>query len=562
MFSWLKTYRTSQIPFDLIAGITAAAICIPESLGYSAILGVSPQFGLYTAMVGAVAFAIFASSRQLVVGPDGATAVIVAGGALGIAAAGSTKYFAAIITITLLTGVVLLLMALFRLGFLANLISQPVLVGFISGVGLELMITKVPSILGIKITGSTTMSAITGTFQNLGHINWWNCMLGVITVVIMLGSSRINEKLPAALIAIVVASVIGSLVHITSHGVKVVGAIPKGLPKISLHDFDWTAVAREIPIALAAAIVVLACSAAVARIYSTKNNYPLNENQDLVGLGIANAVSSLVGGYPVNGSAPRTAASDGVGGKSKLVNVFMAIVVLIVVLTLTGIFKYLPAPVVDGVVFSLGFNLFTPGALVKVYKQARTEFWIAIVALIVVCFVGVQQGIGLAVLISLVQQLRRSYKPSEEVLYADGKPDSWLEEWYEPSTGMDNVVIYRFGGNLFFANASYFDERVRELVADPKEKIATVVLVCRAIESIDYSAAQVLIKLNDDLRAKGCTLVFSELPPELHATLNDLSLDGVVIVNSLSQAIARLEAGDITTPVTTNPGSGSTPSGH
>ena len=388
----LTGYRKEWLAGDLVAGVTVTAIAIPESLGYASIAGLPVQTGLYCALLPAILFAIVASSRQLVVGADSATAALVAAGAGAVVAASSDTYPGTVAALGLITAGILLLMGVARLGFLADLISQPVLAGFLSGVGVSLIIGKLPGMLGIEASG-TTWDKLVDTVTNLGDVNGASAVLGVGVVVSMLVMERVLPKLPAALLAVMAFSVLGVLVHAEGRGVAMVGKVPAGLPSLTIPTFSSGEVARLAATAAAIAMVVLAQSAAVARSFATKNGYRDDTNQDIYALAAANGGSALTGGFAINGSPPRTAAGDAAGSRSQIVNIVMALVIGLVLLFATGLFEYLPSPVLDGVVFAIGVGLVKVAQLRAIKRARLFEFGAALLALVVVAFIGVEQGI-------------------------------------------------------------------------------------------------------------------------------------------------------------------------
>ena len=326
MFGLLKGYQTQWLRGDIVAGITVAAIAIPESLGYATVAGLPPQTGLYCALLPPILFALLASSRQLVVGADSATAALVATGAAAIAATGTPEYSNAVAQLAVITALVLLAMAALRLGFLANLISQPVLIGFLAGVGVSLIIGKLPDVLGIPASG-TTWDKLLDTIRELGDINPASAFLGFGVVAVMVGALRLPARVPAALFGLVVFSIIGVLIGAEGRGVAMVGALPPGLPSLTVPTFDVADLGVLTSTAGAIAIVILAQSAAVARSFAIKNRYPVDINSDLVGLAAANAGSAITGGFAINGSPPRTAAGDAAGSRSQVINIGMAVVI-------------------------------------------------------------------------------------------------------------------------------------------------------------------------------------------------------------------------------------------
>lgn len=531
MFTLVRDFDPRSIRGDLVAGVTVAAIAIPESLGYANIAGLPVQTGLYCALLPPLLFALIASSRQLVVGADSATAALVAAGAGTIAAAGSAQYVGAVGVLVILTAVILLAMALLRLGFLADLISQPVLTGFLSGVGVSLVIGKLPGVLGIEASG-TTWDKLVDTVTNLDQINWASALLGFGVVAVMIGALKIPPQIPAALFGAVAFSIVGALIGAEDRGVKMIGALPPGLPSFEIPDVAAGDVARLAGTALAIAVVVLAQSAAVARSFGTKNGYKVDINADLVGLAAANAGSAVTGGFAINGSPPRTAAGDGAGSASQLVNVVMAVVIGAILVFAAGLFAYVPSPVLDGVVLGIGIHLIKVGELKAIARTRRTEFGTAMLALLVVAFVGVEQGVIIAVIVAIIDRATRAMEIPDEVLVYDGTlGDRAKERLSGVSPGrFDGVLVYRFGSALFFANATKFDERVRGLVASAKTPVTTVVIDAGAVGDVDFTGAGVLRKLGTDLQAKGVRLFVTDLSDAAHAAMTRSGLDDVVTV--------------------------------
>lgn len=534
MFPW-RTYRREWLRGDIVAGITVASICIPESLGYADIVGLPLQTGLYTALVPAIVFAVLASSRQLVVGADSATAALVAAGAGAVVAATAPGYSGAVAVLSVMTGALLVLMAVLRLGFLADLISAPVLSGFLSGVGVSLVIGKLPGMLGIDATGST-WDKLVAPWRNIDAISWTSAALSAGVVAIMLIGERVHWRLPAALAGLVTMSVVAAGIDAADRGVAMVGAIPPGLPSVELPSIGPGELATMLPFAAAIAVVVLAQSAAVARSFGAKNNYRIDENADLLALGAANAVSGVTGGFAVNGSPPRTSAGDKAGGRSQVVNLVMALVVGLILLFATGLFAYIPAPVLDAVVFAIGIGLIQVAQLRSIASCRRAEFATAMVALAVVAFVGVKEGVLLAVLISLADRLRRQYRPADVVLAEPGHVDPRLARRIGPRRPIpEDVVVFRYGTSLFFENASYFTDRIHSVLRSAQGPVHLLVLDLAAMSDLDYTGVQTLQRMARDLDPRGVHVVITELAPSVSWLVVTSGLEDLV------QVVPRLE---------------------
>lgn len=515
---------------DIIAGITVAAIAIPEGLGYAKIVGLPVQTGLYCALLPPLLFALFGSSRQLVVGADSATAALVAAGAAAVATAGSAQYVDAVAVLGIMTAIFLVLVVLARLDFLADLISRPVLAGFLSGVGLSLMIGKLPGMLGIEASGST-WDKLVETVTSLDQINWASALLGVGTVVVMLGLEVRLPKVPAALVGLALLSTVGVLISAQDRGVAMVGTLPAGLPVPTWPGFDPGDFARMAATAASIAIVILAQSAAVSGSFSLKRKYPVSIRQDMLGLAMANAGSAVTQGFAINGSPPRTAAGDSAGGRSQLVNISQAVTVGLVLVFLTGLFEYIPSPVLDGVVFAIGVRLIKVQTLREVGRASRVELGVALLALVVVAFVGVEQGILLAVVVALIDRLRRQYHPHDEVLIMDGRVEPRLQHRVQvPEEMLPGILLYRFDSSLFFANAPYFAERIRGLLGRAATPVTHLVIDAASIDDMDYSGAETLRDLGAEMREAGGVLILCEVSAATQRMLEVTGLQPTVVV--------------------------------
>lgn len=528
---------------DVIAGVTVAAIAIPEGLGYAKIVGLPVQTGLYCALLPPLLFALFGSSRQLVVGADSATAALVAAGAGSVAAVGTAQYVDAVAVLGVMTALFLMLVVLARLDFMADLISRPVLAGFLSGVGVSLMIGKLPGMLGIEASG-TTWNKLVETVTSVADINWASALLGVGTVVVMLGLETKLPKVPAALAGLASLSIVGVLIGAQDRGVAMVGSIPAGLPSLTWPGYETGEFARMAATAASIAIVILAQSAAVSGSFSLKRKYPVSIRQDMMGLAVANVGSAFSQGFAINGSPPRTAAGDSAGGRSQLVNVAQAVAVGLVLLFLTGLFEYIPSPVLDGVVFAIGYKLIKFKTLAEVGRASRIELGVAVLALLVVAFVGVEQGILLAVVVSLIDRLRRQYHPHDDVLIQDGQLEPRLRDRvHVPAEKLRGIVIYRFESALFFANAPFFAERVRALIAEATSPVEYFVVDAASMDDLDYTGAETLRDLGDELRESGGMLILTEVSAPVAAMVSATGLEPrIVVVPRLEQIGEAIES--------------------
>ena len=523
-------YKKQYLKKDIIAALIVTAIAIPESLGFAALIGLPLETGLYTAMLAPIVFALFANTKRLVVGADSATASLVAAGAVAVAAVGTAQYVGAVLVLGLMVGALLILMALLKLGFLANLVSRPVLVGFFAGVGLQLMLINAPKLLGIEFEGSP-IDAVAALFANAGLINWMTFTISVLTLGVIAISRR--TKYPGALIALVLATVFAVAFSVDGFGVALVGALPAGLPSISLpSDISPDMLIALLPAAVSIALVIIAQSTAVIRSTSNEHDEKIHFNHDIYSLGFANITSSLSGGFAVNGSPPRSIAADMAGGRSQLVNILMSLFIGAIVLFATGLFAYMPVAALSAVVFMVGFQLIHGRELQYLWRSHRIEFYIAIVSLVGVVIFGVMQGVLIAVVASLMERLSRQYHPNDEVLLRDGE----LSEWATQRIGNhvhhnprpDGVLIYSFDGSLFFENVAYFVSRLKTAINKAKLPVHYVVVDAGAMDTIDYTAVESLKQLYRHLSSDNIILGFAHVSPSLYVQFDQFGVIDLV----------------------------------
>ena len=529
LFSNLHGYKKSRLRSDLVAALVVTAIAIPESLGFAAIVGLPVQAGLYCALLAPIIFAMFTSSKHLVVGADSATAALVAVGAATIASAAHVNFAAAVAVLGITTALVLFAMSAARLGFLADLISRPVLIGFISGVGVQLIVGKLPEMLGLKAHG-TIIDKVGFVVTHLGHIEPATAILSAIIVTIVIAGWKL--RWPGALIALVVAILGTKIFSLEMHGIETIGTVPRGLPSIQLPALTPKALMASLPIAFSISLVILAQSLAVIRNSAARYEEKVNDNQDLFALGMANAVSALIGGFAINGSPPRTSAGEMAGGRSQLVNVFMSVFIAIVLLFATGMFKYVPLAALAAIVFTIGLHLCKLQSLRDILQVRPSEFAVAMIALGAVALLGVQRGVMIAVVISLVDRLRRQYRPTHEVLLADQQFNDWAYERIGAGKhgleAPEGMLIYRFNGSIFFENAGYFLDCATAALDNAKQDVAYFVVDAGAVNDVDYTAAQTLKQFYNHLQADDITLAIAHASPKLRSLLTAYGLADMI----------------------------------
>ena len=498
----------AQVPADMLAGMTLAALGIPEVLGYAKIAGMPVVTGLYTLLLPMAVFAVLGSSRHLVVAADSATAAILAAALTGLAAVGSERYVQLAGLAALLVGGMLLLARLARLGFAANFLSRTVLVGFLTGVGIQVAAGQLPDMLGVAATGKSTPTKLVDIARALPQVHGADVAVSAGVIVIVLAARWVDRRIPGLLIAVIAAIIVSRAADLARRGVAVLGPVPRGLPHLQLPALGWHDAAGLLGSAASMFVVILAQSAATSRAYAAKYEEAFSEDTNLVGLGAANVAAAFSGTFVVNGSPTKTQIVDSAGGRSQLAQLTTAAVVLIVLLLLTGPLAYLPDAALAAVVFLIAIELIDVRGMRRILACRRHEFAIALLTTAAVVVLGVEEGIVLAVVASIVDHLRHSYHPINSVL-VKSPAGHWQPAPVLPGARTEEgLVVYRFGTSLYYANAPRLIDDVTALSAQGSP-LRWIVLDGAAIGDVDYTAAAVLTRVIEHLRKRHIRIAFS-----------------------------------------------------
>jgi MFS superfamily sulfate permease-like transporter len=500
----------SRVPAEVLAGLTLAALGIPAVLGYAKIAGMPLVTGLYTMLLPMAAFAVLGSSRHLVVAADSATAAILAAALTGLAAAGSERYVRLAGLAALLTAGMLLAARLARLSFLANFLSRTVLVGFLTGVGIQVAAGQLPDMLGVTAAGSPTLPKLVDTARALPHVHWADVAVSIAVIVVAVVARWINRRIPGLLIALIIAIIVSWAVDLAGHGVAVVGPVPRGLPSLGLPALGWHDAGALLGVAVSMFVVILAQSAATSRAYAAKYEEPFSEATDLVGLGAANAAAAFSGTFVVNGSPTKTQIVDTAGGRSQLPELAASAVVLIVLVLLTGPLAYLPDAALAAVVFLIAVELVDVKGMRRILALRKHEFAVALLTTAAVVVLGVEYGIVLAIIASIVEHLRHSYSPLNCVLVKSPE-GHWQPVPAGPGARTEEgLVVYRFGTSVYYANASRLVEDVAALVGHGGP-LRWMVIDCAAIGDVDYTASTALAKVVEHVHQHHVHVVLSSV---------------------------------------------------
>lgn len=523
LFRGVLPLHLKQVPLEITAGITFAALAIPEVMGYTKIAGMPLVTGIYTILLPMVAFAIFGSSRHLAVGADSATAAIIAGGLLTIAAPKSPQYVAYASVIALLAAILLLLSGLLQLGFLADFLSHTILIGFLTGVGIQISISQLNGMLGIPSESLGTPMQIASLLENLYLINIPTLLVSLSVIGIIILSRRVSGKAPGALLAIIGAIAASWVLDLSSYGIATLGMVPGGLPRLSFPQVPLSDIPKVFNLSVACFIVILAQSIATSRAYAIKFSDALIEDLDLVGLGLANVAAGMSGTFVVNGSPTKTEMVRNAGGYTQLTQLTAVFIVLIVLMFLTKPFAYLPTAVLSSVVFLIGLRLVDTRGMSALHRQRPVEFAVALITSVTVITIGVEQGIEVAIVLSIIAHLRHSYRPLDLLLVLNDSGGIRTVPLTEGQQAVKGLLIYRFGSDLYFANESRFTEEVVSLARNANS-LKWFCISATNIGDIDFTASDTLKNVYTQLEKQGIILVLSDV---VQPVMNELDKDGI-----------------------------------
>jgi sulfate permease, SulP family len=546
LFEGLRPVRWTDLPRNLLSGITLAAMNIPQSLGYTKIAGTPVITGLYTLLLPLIAFGVFGSSRYLVVAADSATAAILAGSLAGMAPMASDRYLLLAGMVALLTGMLLLLARLLKLGFLADFLSQTVLVGFLTGVGFQVGIAVLGEMLDIDVHSHRTPMQFVEVLRSLPKVSTFTVCLSLSVVAAIFLFSRFAPKFPGPLFVVAAAILASGYLHWGEHGLRLIGPVAGGLPHLKLPSAGWKEVETLLPVALSCFVMIVAQSAATSRAYATRHHQADDENADLVGLAAANTAAAFSGTFVVNGSPTQTGMVETSGGTSQMAHLTTAVVVGLVLLFLTRPLQFLPQCVLGAIVFTIAVRLIDLRGMMAIRRESPGEFRLAATTALFVVFVGVEQGIVLAMMFSLFRVVRHSYHPHTAVLTQSPNGIWQLNPVVPGAASEPGLVIYRFGAPLFYANANHFSEQVRLLAGSAKSTVRWIIVDAGAITNVDFTAARVVREVIQDLHAQNREMAFAHVESDLKPDLDRHHLTDALgpgrIFDTLHEAITAIRS--------------------
>lgn len=519
MFGLVQRYRRGWAIGDLVAGITLWAVLVPQALSYASLAGAPAVVGLYTALGGMALYMLFGTSRELNVGPE-ATVAIVAGTSVAPLAGDDTgRYLALVAALAIMTGVVSIVGGLLRLGWLVVFLSRPILIGYILGSAGIIASSQVESFLGIDPDNEGWITALDET-------HGWTLTVGVLTVVVIIGLRRLGPRVPAYIVAMVVATVAVAAGDLGGEGVAVVGHIPEGLPRLGLPNIGLGDLPSLIGPAAAIALLMYADSMLTEQSLAKANDYSVDANQEFFALGAANIGSGLVGGFPVNGSQSRSVINASAGARSQGSNLVAGALIALTLVLLTPLFEDLPRAALAGVVLVAAVSLVDIPALRRIWVLDRHDFWLALITAALVVWVDVLAGVLVAVVLSLLDAALKPYRPQMSVLArAPGTERFRNVDALRAAEPVPGLILFRIDAPLYFANARSFADRVVELVEQADPPAEEVLVSAEAITTIDSTAHEILHDLIDDLHERNVRFSLARTKPQVARMLERSGLE-------------------------------------
>ncbi len=516
----IRTYDRTWLTRDLIAGLVLVTLLVPQGMAYAELAGLPAITGLYTTVVCLVAYALVGPSPILVLGPDSAFGPMIAATILPLAAGSEDQAIALAGMLALIVGVVTLGAGLLRLGFVADLLSNPVRTGYLAGLAVVILVGQLPALFGFSTDASGLIGEAAAFVNGLGMTNLWALGIGVLSLAIILGLKRLSPRVPGIFVAVVVAIVLSLVLNLATHGVTVIGVLPQGLPVPSLPAVPLADIPLLIASAVGISLVAIGDTISVSGGFAARAGYEVDGNQELAGIGTANLAAGLFSGFPVSTSGSRTAVAFQSGAKSQLTGLVAATLVIAMLLIAPGLLQAMPTPVLASVVIAASISLFDLTEFRRLYRIRRTELALAIACALAVMFVGVLEGIVIAVVLSVIYIFKRAWSPYSAVLGKTPTVPGYHDlRRYPDATPIPDLLIVRWSAPLFFANANQFRNLIRELVKAAEPAPRWVLVAAEPITDIDTTAGAMLADLDLELNAAGIHLAFAELQSGVRDTI-------------------------------------------
>jgi high affinity sulfate transporter 1 len=511
----LAGYRSAWLSKDVVAGLVLVTLLVPQGMAYAELAGLPPITGLYTSILCLLGYAVFGPSRILVLGPDSSLGPMIAATVLPLIGARGDPARAIELAsaLAILVGAFMVLGGLLRLGFVADLLSKPTMIGYMNGLALTILVSQLPKLFGFSVDANGFVEELKGFVRGVADGKTVGAALavGVFGLVAILLLQRILPKVPGVLAAVVLSIGAAQLFSLADHGVKLVGTLPKGFPPLTVPNLELSDLALLLGGALGIAVVALADTIATASAFAERTGQELNGSQEMIGIGAANIGAGLFQGFPVSTSGSRTAVAEQAGAQTQVTGIVGAVAIGLMLVLVPGLLRNLPQPTLAAVVIAASLSLADLPGTVRLWHQRRSDFFLCVAAFLGVVLVGVLQGIAIAIVLSILSVFRRTWWPYQAVLgRVPGVPGYHDLASYPDAECLPALVIFRFDAPLVFANTRAFRDRIMKLAAaEPKPR--WIIVAAEPITDVDTTAADMLEDLDEAINAQGVSLVFAEL---------------------------------------------------
>ena len=522
----LARYDRAWLRSDIMAGVSVAAVAVPIAIAYSQLAGVPPVFGLYASILPLVAYAVFGSSRQLIMAPDAATCAIVAAVVLPLAGGDTTRYISLSMTLAMLTGVFCIVAGFARLGFLTNFLARPILAGYLNGIAICIITGQLGKLFGFPLASGGFFRTVAAFLSNLGETHGLTLGVGLACFVLLRVLKRVAPKVPGPLVAVEIGIAAAQAFHLGERGVALLRAIPAGLPGLVIPDIGLADLGPLAFGAVGLALISFNSAMVTARGFAVKNGYDIDANQEFIALGVADIGAGLLQGFAISGADSRTAVSDSVGGKSQVTGLVAAALLVVTLLFLTVPLAALPIAVLSAVLVNAALGLFDLPGLARLRHISPQEFRLSLLTLLGVITVGVLPGVVVAVGVAILQLVAKASRPHDAVLGRIPGVDGFHDIAGRPEAEtVPGLVIFRYDSALLFFNADRFKARVRTVVAETTPGVRQLILDVETMPGMDSTGAAVLGELCRELAGRGVTVAIAGARQPLREMLRKTGLD-------------------------------------
>jgi high affinity sulfate transporter 1 len=523
----LSGYQAAWFPRDLMAGLVLTTMLVPVGIAYALASGVPGIYGLYATIVPLIAYALFGPSRILVLGPDSSLAPVILAVVLPLSGGDAMRAVVLASMMAVVSGLVCVLIGMLRLGFVTELLSKPIRYGYMNGIALTVLISQLPKLLGFSIDSTGPLRNLVRIGEGVlgGQANWTSFAVGAGTLAAIL-LLKPYKRIPGLLLAVVAATVVVGILNLdATAGVKILGPLPQGLPSFALPMISFDHLNKVIIGGCAVAMVAFADTSVLSRTYAAKMRTPVDPNQEMIGLGAANLAAGLFQGFPISSSSSRTPVAEAAGAKTQLTGVFGACGVALLLLFAPNLLKDLPSSALAAVVIAAAIGLFEFADLRRIFRIQQWEFWLSVVCFVGVAMFGVIPGIGIAIVIAIIEFLWDGWRPDYAVLgRVEGVRGYHDVTRYPAARRVPGLVLFRWAAPLFFANAELFHQRVLEAIGESPTRVRRIIITAEPVTSIDVTSADMLAELEHTLTESGIELRFAEMKDPVKDTLKRFEL--------------------------------------